>query len=671
MEKKEFSSYVTYSHPYTTAEGIKKQSYICHRSGFYVKKGKDMRYLKTKGSRKINGICPSRLKVCILPENGNVKINFIQTHIGHDNDLGHLNITKNEKIEIASKIASKIPLVCILDEIRDSVTNNKLERMHILTRKDLHNISQTFNLNSDGIRHKNEVISIESWIEEAKNSGIILYYKPQGALCNDFPCLKNEDFLLIVMHPGQLEVLDKYSEDVICIDGTHGLNAHDFELTTLLILDDMREGFPCCFMIGNRSDEEIMTIFFMKIKENLGRVIKPMVFMSDMAQYYYNAWLQIMTPAKFRLFCSWHVDKAWRKNLNKIDGQEQKVIVYKQLRTLLQETDVTSFRDMIQNFQISLLSSGNTQEFGQYFQKCYLHNMESWAYCYRLHAGINTNMSIERMHQTIKYLYLNGRQVRRLDKTINILIKLIKDKLFERLITLNKGKISSKLRELRKRHKTSLNLDMDTIVMSEMGWEIPSSSTNDIYLVQKNKPSCDCRLVCDLCQSCLHSYSCTCLDNSIRWNMCKHIHLVCQFMKGHQIQDTNADEEHIINTDEVKIKQATEQAKFVEFVSKSCNINQEKTSKQLEVEKQKLIEIQTQIIQNITTFEQLEAFKSITAPLVPTLRTLAEHSGNEFNIVALSHGTQNIPHNKKVVAQKRLFSTKKKTTVKKKAVIKT
>ncbi|XP_050498322.1 uncharacterized protein LOC126879297 [Diabrotica virgifera virgifera] len=300
MERKEFSSYVTYSHPYTTAEGIKKHSYICHRSGFYVKKGKDMRYLKTKGSRKINGICPSQLKVCILPENGNVKINFIQTHIGHDNDLGHLNITKNEKIEIASKIASKIPLVSILDEIRDSVTNNKLERMHILTRKDLHNISQTFNLNSDGIRHKNEVISIESWIEEAKNSGIILYYKPQGALCNDFPCLKNEDFLLIVMHPGQLEVLDKYSEDVICIDGTHGLNAHDFELTTLLILDDMREGFPCCFMIGNRSDEEIMTIFFMKIKENLGRVIKPMVFMSDMAQYYYNAWLQIMTPAKFR-----------------------------------------------------------------------------------------------------------------------------------------------------------------------------------------------------------------------------------------------------------------------------------------------------------------------------------------------------------------------------------
>nr|CAI5828831.1 unnamed protein product [Callosobruchus analis] len=119
------------------------------------------------------------------------------------------------------------------------------------------------------------------------------------------------------------------------------------------------------------------------------------------------------------------------------------------------------------------------------------------------HASINTNMSIERMHQTIKYLYLNGKQVRHLDKTINILMKLVKDKLFERLITLNKGKVSSKIKPV---------------------WEVPSSSTNEVYLVQKKNLQCDCRLLCTACEACLHSYSCTCVDNSIRWNMCKHIH---------------------------------------------------------------------------------------------------------------------------------------------------
>nr|CAI5846337.1 unnamed protein product [Callosobruchus analis] len=44
-------------------------------------------------------------------------------------------------------------------------------------------------------------------------------------------------------------------------------------MTTLLVFDGMRKGFSCCFMIGNRFDEEIVTIAFMKIKEKLGRSI--------------------------------------------------------------------------------------------------------------------------------------------------------------------------------------------------------------------------------------------------------------------------------------------------------------------------------------------------------------------------------------------------------------
>lgn len=100
-----------------------------------------------------------------------------------------------------------------------------------------------------------------------------------------------------------------------------------------------------------------------------------------------------------------------------------------------------------------MLSSSETEEFGHYFKKYYMENADLWAYCFRIGAGINTNMHIERMHQTIKYLYLHGKKVQRLDKTIDILMKFVKDKLFERVITMNKGKISSKIKELRNRHK--------------------------------------------------------------------------------------------------------------------------------------------------------------------------------------------------------------------------
>jgi hypothetical protein len=73
-------------------------------------------------------------------------------------------------------------------------------------------------------------------------------------------------------------------------------------------------------------------------------------------------------------------------------------------------------------------------------------------------SGLNTNMHIERMHRTIKYIYFNGRKVKRLDKAITEILKL-----FDRLITTNKGKLCSKLKELRVRHRTSEKLDINQI----------------------------------------------------------------------------------------------------------------------------------------------------------------------------------------------------------------
>lgn len=173
LEEKTHSRYVKQSGSYATLESF-KTVYICQRSGFYIVKGSRKRHLKIQGSKKINGICPSEMHVAVL-KNGEHKVIFTETHVGHDNDLGHLNLTVTQTMEVAGKIATKAPFSCILDDIRDSVTNNKLERIHLLTKKDLHNITQTFNLISDSVRHKDDVISIESWINEVKESGTVIY----------------------------------------------------------------------------------------------------------------------------------------------------------------------------------------------------------------------------------------------------------------------------------------------------------------------------------------------------------------------------------------------------------------------------------------------------------------------------------------------------------------
>jgi hypothetical protein len=73
--------------------------------------------------------------------------------------------------------------------------------------------------------------------------------------------------------------------------------------------------------------------------------------------------------------------------------------------------------------------------------------------------------------QTIKFdqfaqftiSHFNGRKVKRLDKAITEILKFVRDKLFDRLITTNKGKLCSKLKELRVRHRTSEKLDINQI----------------------------------------------------------------------------------------------------------------------------------------------------------------------------------------------------------------
>lgn len=218
----------------------------------------------------------------------------IKTHVGHRQELAHMTLTKQEKHLLASKIAQKIPFNNILDDIRNSVVNSDLQRIHLSNRKDLFNIEYAYQLAHPPTWHKNDAISVEAWVNDMKqHSDCVIFYKPQGILLEDCLQFKKEDFILIIMTPSQREILLKYGEDIICLDGTHGTNSYDFELHTIMVVDELREGFPTGFLISNRSDFEVLALFFSKIQKEVG-TIKCRTFMSDMAEAYFNAWIKVM-----------------------------------------------------------------------------------------------------------------------------------------------------------------------------------------------------------------------------------------------------------------------------------------------------------------------------------------------------------------------------------------
>lgn len=597
---------------------------MCHRSGFLISRGFGKRHLKSQGSKKINGFCPARIQVTINKYCDSHKVSFVETHVGHQNDLCHLFLTNDERKVLATKISMNIPFDEILNEIRDTVSTNSMERMHLLTKKDLFNIEACFNLDSTSQRHKNDDINVDAWVEEMKSS-CVLFYKPQGTILEDYPQFRQEDFILIIMTEDQKMMLLNYAQNYICIDGIHGLNNNNFKLYTLLVLDELHQGFPCSFLVSNRSDEVVMNTYFNCIKAEVGN-IETKVFMSDMGESYYNAWIQIMSEAQFRLFCSWHVDSEWRKNLHNIKLKENQATIYKMLRTLMQESDTVTFEKMINEFVVQLFEKSETVEFAKYFQNYYVQNCKSWAYCYWIHSGLNTNMHLERLHKSIKHIYLRGKKVQHLDKTLGVLMKLVRDLLFDRLLSLNEGKISSKLKELQKRHESSIVLNTNSICEKNEGiWLIQSTSgSSSVYTISENNTSCECQLSCSQCKTCIHKYSCDCIDCAIRWNMCKHIHLLCRYLK--EQKNTNeapcleycSDDSENFDTMESQTFKETEQ----KINQISSNITHIVGNNDLCNKKKKLLEKISREILSIENINQFKAIEKIVASIGPTLKAL-------------------------------------------------
>ncbi|XP_008179308.1 uncharacterized protein LOC103308155 [Acyrthosiphon pisum] len=291
-------------------------------------------------------------------------------------ELQHISLPITKKHEIAAKLSQGVTMERILDDFRGNIGSN-LKREDLITRADLHNIKQKYNITmQDGQLHKNDATSVDIWVEQMKQEGEnnpVIYYKKQGEVdVNNILDLK--DFCIILMDPSQMHMLKQFGNGkIVCIDGTHGLNAYDFELVTLLVVDDFGSGFPCCFMFTNLKDTKIYTVMFSTIKDKVG-IINPDTFMTDIVETFYSAWENTMGSVPHRLLCSWHVDRAWRQNICKITGptrKEKQGTIYKSLKVLQSMCDENEFNNALKEFNQELMNDPDTKDFGIYFDRMY------------------------------------------------------------------------------------------------------------------------------------------------------------------------------------------------------------------------------------------------------------------------------------------------------------
>lgn len=191
----------------------------------------------------------------------------------------------------------------------------------------------------------------------------------------------------------------------------------------------------------------------------------------------------------------------------------------------MQEKDSATFKMMLREFCDSLDKDPDAFDFAEHFKENYLNNTPSWACCFRLQEGLSTSNHIERLYKTVKSAFLNGRKAKRIDMGIEGLLTLVKVKLSNRF----HATIQNELADIINLHKSSLELDIGSVRVVEGGWEV-TDSVAEAYFVKKNE-TCTCQLICPECNACLHRYSCSCVESSVKSIMCKHVHLVGRFKK--------------------------------------------------------------------------------------------------------------------------------------------
>lgn len=97
-------------------------------------------------------------------------------------------------------------------------------------------------------------------------------------------------------------------------------------------------------------------------------------------------------------------------------------------------TDKDQFSQTLKQFLSAGKGDRKTSDFAAYFESEYAIRPALWAYCHHLGLKVHHNMHLEAMHRVIKQIHLQGRKVRRLDKSIHALMKFITSKMSDRLL---------------------------------------------------------------------------------------------------------------------------------------------------------------------------------------------------------------------------------------------
>ncbi|CAB0008236.1 unnamed protein product [Nesidiocoris tenuis] len=521
VEREEMSRYIVLKGT-AKLKTVNVTYFRCYRDGLFHSRGTGKRLLKVKGTNKMNGCCPSEIKLVEDRESGHVKMHLIKDHFGHSIELDRLPLLKQEKDLIAEKLAQKVPMNKVLDEIHNSKCD-QLERIHLITRKDVFNIATAYKLKNENTRRSIEGVSpdVEAWVKRIEiETNVVRLFKPQGILMDDEPRLTKSDFVLIVFNDMQVEFMKTYGHQVVGLDRIHGRSKSDYELVSVLVIDELLQCLPCAFLLSNRIDDVVIQIFVSTLSRYIGGVLKPDLFTSDVADVFHSCWSSVMGRPTRQFFNPWHVEKDWSKMLVTIKNAEKRANAHKIIKGLMKEKDEEAFCQLLKSVHTELTNDPETRQFGFLFNEKYSNNYSSWAVRLSSDKVVEIVTHLECAHKSIRLLFLQGKKMKRLDQTMAEVMRMIRDTMLDNSIISHRGK------GLTRAHESFLlppeiSINIEKV---ENGWKVHSPAWPLMTYEVTPHMVCQCHLRCAECRICIHSYRCSCAVSTMEWLVCQHVH---------------------------------------------------------------------------------------------------------------------------------------------------
>ncbi|KAH8009266.1 hypothetical protein HPB51_014235 [Rhipicephalus microplus] len=249
-------------------------------------------------------------------------------------------MTDEEKANIAEHLERGVTTITVLKNIKTSVAI-KLRPAHLAERVTLHNTKWQFHIAAPEQCHPNDAVNVDMWVEAMRDEGetLVRLYKAQGAV-DPNGTFGATNFALALMTEPQKEVLEELGTGTVCLDSTHGTKGYQFELTTLLVLDEVGSGIPIAYFICNKMNDEYLTALFRSLEFAISKKVEAKTFMSDDASQFYKVWSSVMVLFNRNFFAPgmW-IGTKWNKKIHECVEKQLRPDVYHNVRLLLEFID--------------------------------------------------------------------------------------------------------------------------------------------------------------------------------------------------------------------------------------------------------------------------------------------------------------------------------------------